>query len=357
MRLTGRVLPILVVAVLAATAAGAAAELAPIASEPIQSQVSGLGPAETYDASGNLSIPEGAVKARFEVDWEVPSSESDELTFSVCPETCAHNPAYTQTTGDPPLTWATPLPDADAIGWNGEPTEPVPQGVNLTGTVVFLGPAHHQGHPGEEATATDQPFAGDESFPVEADTVAAAAGIATALAGIAYALRRWLPGSLLGLFSRIPDDELLDNGTRRAIYDLVEAEPGIHFSEIARRLDLSNGRLAHHLDKLLDAELIVERKTGHHRCFSLPGQLAPEVSKTLDAIKSPGARRVLEATLEGAASIQAVAEQADVAMSTASYHVDRLESEGLLAAEKRGRKLSVEPTELARRVHAVLPSP
>ena len=52
---------------------------------------------------------------------------------------------------------------------------------------------------------------------------------------------------LLPLYTRLHKEEVLDNETRGMIRGAISTDPGIHFSEIMRRLKLSNGNALYHL--------------------------------------------------------------------------------------------------------------
>lgn len=172
-------------------------------------------------------------------------------------------------------------------------------------------------------------------------TLSAAVGLLVA----AYAYREELRWLLLGLYSRIADGEVLDNDVRRSIRDAVADQPGIHFREVARRLDLSHGHLEHHLRKLRRAGVLVERQLDGFRCFFVPEDLDPVLEEALPATKPEGARRIL-VTLEAgpARGLRDLARELGLAASTVSHHLSQLEDAGLVVGDRSGPRLEAELT-------------
>jgi predicted transcriptional regulator len=62
------------------------------------------------------------------------------------------------------------------------------------------------------------------------------------------------------LYSRLKDDELLNNYRRGLIHGYIIAHPGASFSELRRSLDLPNGPLVYHLNVLEKSGLIKHRR-------------------------------------------------------------------------------------------------
>lgn len=179
---------------------------------------------------------------------------------------------------------------------------------------------------------------------------AAAAGILAALTGLLYYI--WPKFKAVGatLYSRIDPDEVLDHDTRREIRDMVADEPGIHFREIKRRVETGSGNLDHHLDKLTEADVLVEHATDGYRCYFLHGTVDRRVVDAADRLRSESARTVLAVLQEGPCrSIAGLADAAGLSTSTVRYHLERLEEAGLLDAETEGRRKTVRLTGLGRR--------
>ncbi len=61
--------------------------------------------------------------------------------------------------------------------------------------------------------------------------------------------------------------DVLDHSLRKKIYDLINANSGIHFREILRTLSIQPGNLAYHLYVLRKEGLIRSVKVGNYCCF------------------------------------------------------------------------------------------
>lgn len=78
--------------------------------------------------------------------------------------------------------------------------------------------------------------------------------------------------------------KLSDHGTRDAILDLLEREPGMTMTEIADALDLNKGTLRYHLEVLVKKERIFIRTEGKKRSYysgKAPARRSRERSRDL----------------------------------------------------------------------------
>src|SRR5205085_1546619 len=97
---------------------------------------------------------------------------------------------------------------------------------------------------------------------------AAGVGAAAVAVGLLYYLWPLAKGGL-GLFSRLKQPEVLGHPARQQILQLVEAQPGIHFKEMARRTGMPNGSLVHHLETLRRGGQVVARPAGGYTLYFL----------------------------------------------------------------------------------------
>ena len=80
---------------------------------------------------------------------------------------------------------------------------------------------------------------------------------------------------------------------RKTILDFIKRNPGTHYSEIMRRLNLSSGRLAYHLAKLEEAGKIFAEYDGYWKRFyqksmkgeKIPRSLTPMEEKIFKIVK------------------------------------------------------------------------
>jgi predicted transcriptional regulator len=74
---------------------------------------------------------------------------------------------------------------------------------------------------------------------------------------------------IFSVYGRIKTELLLQNEIRRRIFNEIRKEPGIHFREIIRRLELNIGTLSHHLNILEKKRYIRSIQDGNYRRFYL----------------------------------------------------------------------------------------
>ena len=176
-------------------------------------------------------------------------------------------------------------------------------------------------------------------------TTAQAAGIGLVgiLVGTLYYAWPLLKSSAIGLFSRVRPDRVRDHPQRRLIIDVIEAEPGIHFSELRRRTGMPNGTLLHHLKQLVTAGAVAERPNGGFTCY-FAGKPRREDVDGAAALKSDGARRIL-AAIRGSPGMSnlGLARTTGLAPSSVNAHVKRLQAAGLVKVERIGREVRLLP--------------
>lgn len=179
----------------------------------------------------------------------------------------------------------------------------------------------------------DQPWV----FPAAA--AVAGLGFLGLLAGALYTYGPNLKAALLG-FTRIRETQLLDHPVRRSIYQLIEAEPGIHMQEIRRRVGTGVGNTRHHLDKLEAAGMVVARVSESRRRFFVKAQTDRRVMDALHQVRSPAAARILEAIhARPGGMAKELAANVGLSPATVSHHLKNLEADGLVRLERRGRSL------------------
>lgn len=194
------------------------------------------------------------------------------------------------------------------------------------------------------------------TFP-EPETTASVS-VAAALVGlVAYVLwpfLKALPGvGAVGLFSRIGPDEVMDHPLRSQIVSLVEAEPGLHFQELARRLETGRGTLEHHLRKLVAADIVSAQASQGFTCYFPKGKVDRRIMAAAPVLKSGGARLVLQAiSNEPGRAAQDIAATTGLTPSTVNYHLKRLGAVGLVDTVRRGRFTLLTPTAIGQQAIA-----
>ncbi|ACV46485.1 MULTISPECIES: winged helix-turn-helix transcriptional regulator [Halomicrobium] len=147
---------------------------------------------------------------------------------------------------------------------------------------------------------------------------------------------------------------------REQVRESVSANPGIHFNELTRRLDIATGQAQYHLRKLVRAgDINTEEIRGRTHYFDREHD--PWERRTIALVRRETTRSIVGHLLEDGplASVELV-DRLDVARSTVSWHVESLIEAGV--AEKsygqRGRAVVAltRPTETRRLLQTVEPS-
>ncbi len=187
------------------------------------------------------------------------------------------------------------------------------------------------------------------SLPHAALPVAAGAlGLFAALAYLIWpAIKQgvWLP-----LYSRLETPKALDHPTRAEIHSAIQADPGIHFQALKRRIGKGSGTMRHHLQKLVDVGMISIQEGAGYTCYFPKDRTDRRVMPAAAVLKSAGARAVLEAVrARPGSSATDLAAATHLTPPSVGFHLRRFVEIGLVRTERSGKSLKVVPTELAER--------
>ena len=146
--------------------------------------------------------------------------------------------------------------------------------------------------------------------------------------------------------------------TRERIANRVAADPGIHFSELVRELNLAPGQVQYHLRRLDDRVVAADL---YGRTHYYPSTVDERDRRVLAALRRETARDALAVLLRrGPTPPTAVADELGVARSTLEWHLDRLVAEDLVrkSRDRRGRVTLVlaDPDWIGAHLDAVEPS-
>lgn len=149
-------------------------------------------------------------------------------------------------------------------------------------------------------------------------------------------------------------------GTRDRVARQVRRDPGIHFNELTRVLDLAPGQVQYHLRRLEDADDVVEESLYGRTHYYTPEYGAWERG-ALAVLRRETAREILVHLMTGGpASPGVVADGVGIARSTLEWHLDHLVEQALVDKQRdeRGHVTLVlsEPQETAEMLREVDPS-
>lgn len=163
-------------------------------------------------------------------------------------------------------------------------------------------------------------------------------GLALAATGaLGWAATRVLPS----LYTRLTRRELLEHPVREAVYDGVDASPGVSLSELADGIDRHRSTVEYHVRRLDEAGLIEKVVTTSGAvCFPAEHPLADHA----DVLAKGQAREMIAAVRQTpGGTLTSYADRLDVSKGYVSRLAKDLEAAGLIERHREGRRLLIEP--------------
>jgi len=128
------------------------------------------------------------------------------------------------------------------------------------------------------------------------------------------------------------------NDTRARIYRHIESNPGVHFRELTRALDLATGQVQYHLGRL--DRITSESVNGRTHYYA--ASFDPWERHTIAFLRRETARDILVTLIEcEAARPGEVAENLDIARSTLEHHLDGLVEYGIIEKCRRDGRVTL----------------
>lgn len=112
--------------------------------------------------------------------------------------------------------------------------------------------------------------------------------------------------------------------TRVRVASCVRTDPGIHFNELVRTLDLAPGQVQYHTQRLVRQKILIEEPL-YGKTHYYPPEYDPWERQTIALLRRETAADIVACLMEdGPMRPVAVVERIGIARSTLSWHVDRL---------------------------------
>lgn len=164
------------------------------------------------------------------------------------------------------------------------------------------------------------------------------------------AKRRLLsPGGLLALhiIFLARKQDLLELDARRRVFETVRDYPGLHLRALARETDLGVKHVEYHLRRLEQSGLVSARDEDRYRCFYPREEgsvgrrevVGREQKRALSMLRRPVPLHIVVLLLDRTEMThKQLLEHVDVAHGTLSYHLKKLEKDGIIETQKAGRE-------------------
>ncbi len=150
--------------------------------------------------------------------------------------------------------------------------------------------------------------------------------------------RRNAKRSLSDSSENMKKSDVLQLDTRRRIYELIFKSPGLHFREIARKLDIRIGVLEYQLDILDKQELIVKKKDGYYTRYFIRDKISPQEKIIISLLRLKVPRHiVLFLYFNPFSCNKDMLNEFDMPPSTLSYYLRKMIRADILKDEVRGR--------------------
>lgn len=169
----------------------------------------------------------------------------------------------------------------------------------------------------------------------------------------------WMGSAGIAGFSRIADDELLEHPLRTQIFQVIQSNPGIHASGLARQVGVGWGTITHHLEKLEKGHLVATRKINNQKCFfENGGRVSRHDMAVAGAVKGDTASDISAYVLGHPMTSQKdMATSLGLSPALVSFHVKKLVNLGVLDKVRHGKETLLTTSEALRRVLAAEKSP
>jgi len=144
--------------------------------------------------------------------------------------------------------------------------------------------------------------------------------------------------------------------TRRRLYRHIESNPGVHFRELTRALDLATGQVQYHLSRLEG----VRSETVNGRTHYYVGEFDDWERTAYALLRRETARDSVVSLLERDTARPAdVVADGGVARSTLEHHLDSLTDAGVVEKRREGNRVTLalcRPAATADALRTVEPS-
>jgi predicted transcriptional regulator len=120
-------------------------------------------------------------------------------------------------------------------------------------------------------------------------------------------------------------NEFLELETRRQIYNFILNNPGLHFRELSRKMNMPKSTMDYHLKYLEKKDLISVLKKERYNHYYISKKIGRENKKILSILREETPRRILlSMKIPNPVSLQYLSKDLDKSPSTISFHLKKL---------------------------------
>ncbi len=134
------------------------------------------------------------------------------------------------------------------------------------------------------------------------------------------------------------DKKILELETRKKIYLVIKEFAGSHFREIQRKSGLSVGSVQYHLHYLVKNGLVKEIKKDNNLVY-FPREFTAGNTALLSFLRQESIRKIILFIMTNKnCNHEQIVKYAGLSPSTISWHLKKLQQQGIIKSEKKGRK-------------------
>ena len=133
-------------------------------------------------------------------------------------------------------------------------------------------------------------------------------------------------------------EEQMALSPRDRIFSTIIQNPGLHFREIQRRVDIATGALQYHVDYLKKKHLIYEKKEGKFSRFYAHQEEKID-EKLMNLLRQDQVRQIVLFLLtKRRATIKTIVNEMNISASTTKFHLKKLlDREVVIEKEQQGK--------------------
>ena len=125
-------------------------------------------------------------------------------------------------------------------------------------------------------------------------------------------------------------EEQMALSPRDRIYSTIGKNPGLHFREIQRRVEIATGALQYHLDYLKKKHLVYEEKEGKFSRFYVHQEHKIN-EKLMNLLRQDQVRQIVLFLLtKKRATIKTIVKEMNISTSTTKFHLQKLLDAGVV---------------------------